>query len=117
MKTYKCLKAIKKNSQTNDGHPDGTELLIFAEKIFSEEVKKEAIKAGAKMANKMYYALVKNLEFPELMEYVPLAVLDYKVDIITDELIDLNIEDENLINHLNDLEEKLFIPLEFTFYN
>ena len=60
MKTYKCLKAIKKNSQTNDGHPDGTELLIFAEKTIDEEVKKQAEKDGIPIADKIYYALVKN---------------------------------------------------------
>ncbi len=66
MKTYKYLKAIKKNSQNNDGHPDGTELLIFAEKIFSEEVKKEAIKAGAEMANYPFATIEPNVGMVEV---------------------------------------------------
>ena len=117
MKTYKCLKAIKKNSQTNDGHPDGTELLRLAEKTIDEEVKKQAEKDGVPIADKIYYALVKNSELTELMGYLPIAILDFKTDIISDELVDFKTEDENLINYLNDLEEKLFIPLKFTFYN
>ena len=117
MKTYKCLKAIKKNSQTNDGHSDGTELLIFAEKTIDEEVKKQAEEDGIPIADKIYYALVKNSQDFELMEYLPILVLNFKTDIISDELIDFKTEDENLINYLNDLEEKLFIPLEFTLYN
>ena len=117
MKTYKCLKAIKKNSQTNDGHPDGTELLIFAEKTIGEEVKKQAEKDGIPIADKMYYALVKNSELPELMEYLPMAILDFKTDIISDELVDFKTEDENLIDYLNQLELQLFIPFGFTLYN
>ena len=117
MKTYKCLKAIKKNSQVNDGHPDGTELLIFAEKTIDEEVKKQAEKAGIPIADKIYYALVKNSQNFELMEYLPMAILDFKTDIISDELVDFKTEDENLINYLNQLEHQLFIPFEFTLYN
>ena len=117
MKTYKCLKAIKKNSKVNDGHPDGTELLIFAEKTLSEEIKKQAEEDGIPIADKIYYALVKNSELPELMEYLPIAVLDFKTDIISDKLVDFKTEDENLINYLNQLEHQLFIPFEFTLYN
>lgn len=117
MKTYKCLKAIKKNSQTNDGHPDGTELLIFAEKILDEEVKKQAEKAGVPIADKMYYALAKNSELPELIEYLPIAILDFKTDIISDELVDFKTENEELIDYLNQLELQLFIPFGFTLYN
>lgn len=117
MKTYKCLKAIKKNSQINDGHPDGTELLIFAEHTLNEEVKKQAEKDGVPIADKIYYALVKNSELPELMEYLPIAVLDFKTDIISDELIDFKTEDENLIDYLNQLENHLFKFFEFTLYN
>ena len=117
MKTYKCLKAIKKNSQVNDGHPDGTELLIFAEKTIDEEVKKQAEKAGIPIADKIYYALIKNSQDFELMEYLPMAILDFKTDIISDELVDFKTEDENLINYLNQLEHQLFIPFEFTLYN
>lgn len=117
MKIYKCLKAIKKNSEVNDGHPDGTELLIFAEKTLSEEVKKQAEKDGVPIADKIYYALVKNSELPELMEYLPIVILDFKTDIISDELVDFKTEDENLINYLNVLEHQLFIPFEFTLYN
>ena len=51
------------------------------------------------------------------MEYLPTAILNFKTDVISDELIDFKTEDENLINYLNDLEEKLFIPFEFTLYN
>ena len=117
MKTYKCLKAIKKNSQTNDGHPDGTELLIFAEKTIDEEVKKQAEKDGIPIADKMYYALVKNSELTESIEYLPIAILDFKTDIISDELVDFKTEDENLIDYLNQLELQLFIPFGFTLYN
>ena len=117
MKTYKCLKAIKKNSQINDGHPDGTELLIFAEKTIDEEVKKQAEKDGIPIADKIYYALIKNSQDFELMEYLPTAILDFKTDIISDELVDFKTEDENLINYLNVLEHQLFIPSGFTLYN
>ena len=117
MKIYKCLKAIKKNSQINDGHPDGTELLIFAEKTIDEEVKKQAEKDGIPPADKIYYALIKNSQDFELMEYLPTAILDFKTDIISDELVDFKTEDENLINYLNQLEHQLFIPFEFTLYN
>ena len=117
MKTYKCLKAIKKNSQVNDGHPDGTELLIFAEKTIDEEVKKQAEKDGIPLADKIYYALIKNSQDFELMEYLPTAILDFKTDIISDKLVDFKTEDENLINYLNQLEHQLFIPCEFTLYN
>ena len=117
MKTYKCLKAIKKNSQTNDGHPDGTELLIFAEKTIDEEVKKQAEEAGIPIADKIYYALIKNSQDFELMEYLPTAILDFKTDIISDELVDFKTEDENLIHYLNLLEYQLFIPFGFTLYN
>lgn len=117
MKTYKCLKAIKKNSQTNDGHPDGTELLIFAEHILNEEVKKQAEEAGVPIANKIYYALAKNSELPEVMEYLPIAVLDFKTDIISDKLVDFKTENEELIDYLNQLEHHLFKPYEFTLYN
>ena len=117
MKTYKCLKAIKKNSQVNDAHPDGTELLLFAEKTLNEEVKKQAEKDGIPIADKIYYALVKNSQDFELMEYLPILVLNFKTDIISDELIDFKTEDENLINYLNLLEHQLFIPFGFTLYN
>ena len=117
MKTYKCLKAIKKNSQINDGHPDGTELLIFAEKTIDEEVKKQAEEAGIPIADKIYYALIKNSQDFELMEYLPIAILDFKTDIISDELVNFKTEDENLIAYLNQLEHQLFIPFEFTLYN
>ena len=117
MKIYKCLKAIKKNSQTNDGHPDGTELLIFAEKSFSEEIKKQAEKDGVPIADKIYYALVKNSELPELMGYLPIAILDFKTNIISDELVDFKTEDEELIGYLNQLEDHLFKPFGFTLYN
>ena len=117
MKTYKCLKAIKKNSQTNDGHPDGTELLIFAEKTIDEEVKKQAEEDGVPIADKIYYALVKNSELPELIGYLPIAILDFKTDIISDKLVDFKTEDENLIDYLNQLEHHLFKPFEFTLYN
>ena len=117
MKTYKCLKAIKKNSQINDGHPDGTELLIFAEKTIDEEVKKQAEKDGIPLADKIYYALVKNSQNFELMEYLPMVILDFKTDIISDKLVDFKTEDENLINYLNQLELQLFIPFGFTLYN
>lgn len=117
MKTYKCLKAIKKNSQTNDGHPDGTELLIFAEKTIDEEVKKQAEEAGIPIADKIYYALVKNSELTELMEYLPIVILDFKTDIISDELVDFKTENEELIHYLNQLELQLFIPFGFTLYN
>ena len=117
MKTYKCLKAIKKNSQINDGHPDGTELLIFAEKTIDEEVKKQAEKDGVPIADKIYYALIKNSQDFELMEYLPTAILDFKTDIISDKLVDFKTEDENLIHYLNLLEYQLFIPFGFTLYN
>ena len=117
MKTYKCLKATKKNSQVNDAHPDGTELLIFAEKTLNEEVKKQAEKDGVPMADKIYYALIKNSQDFELMEYLPILVLNFKTDIISDELIDFKTEDENLINYLNQLEHQLFTPFGFTLYN
>ena len=117
MKTYKCLKAIKKNSQISDGHPDGTELLIFTEKILDEEVKKQAEEAGVPIANKMYYALVKNSQDFELMEYLPIAILDFKTDIISNELVDFKTENEELIHYINLLELQLFIPFGFTLYN
>ena len=117
MKTYKCLKAIKKNSQVNDGHPDGTELLIFAEKTIDEEVKKQAEKDGIPLADKIYYALVKNSELTESIEYLPVVILDFKTDIISDKLVDFKTEDENLIHYLNLLEYQLFIPFGFTLYN
>lgn len=117
MKTYKCLKAIKKNSQTNDGHPDGTELLIFAEKTIDEEIKKQAEKDGVPIANKIYYALIKNSQDFELMEYLPVVILDFKTDIISDELVDFKTEDEELIGYLNQLEDHLFKPFGFTLYN
>ena len=117
MKIYKCLKAIKKNSQVNDGHPDGTELLIFAEKILDEEIKKQAEENDVPIANKIYYALAKNSEHPELMEYLPIVILDFKTDIISDELVDFKTENEELIDYLNQLEHQLFIPFGFTLYN
>ena len=117
MKTYKCLKAIKKNSEPNYGNPDGTELLVFAEKTLSKEVKKQAEKDGVPIADKIYYALVKNSELTELMEYLPIVILDFKTDIISDELVDFKTEDENLIAYLNQLEYHLFKPYEFTLYN
>ena len=117
MKIYKCLKAIKKNSEPNDGNPDGTELLIFAEKTLSKEVKKQAEKDGVPIADKIYYALVKNSDLPELMEYLPIAILDFKTDIISDELVDFKTENEELIHYINLLELQLFIPFGFTLYN
>ena len=51
------------------------------------------------------------------MEYLPIAILDFKTDIISDELVDFKTEDENLIDYLNQLEHQLFIPFEFTLYN
>ena len=53
----------------------------------------------------------------ELMEYLPTAILDFKTDIISDELVDFKTEDENLIAYLNQLEHHLFKPYEFTLYN
>ena len=117
MKTYKNLKTIKKNTQVNDGHPDGTELLIFAEKTIDEEVKKQAEKDGIPLADKIYYALIKNSQDFELMEYLPTAILDFKTDIISDELVDFKTEDKELIHYLNQLELQLFIPFGFTLYN
>ena len=108
MKTYKCLKAIKKNSQTNDGHPDGTELLIFAEKTIDEEVKKQAEEAGIPIADKIYYALIKNSQDFELMEYLPTAILDFKTDIISDELVDFKTEDETALSGTGDDHSGVF---------
>ena len=51
------------------------------------------------------------------MEYLPTAILDFKTDIISDELVDFKTENEELIHYLNQLELQLFIPFGFTLYN
>ena len=118
MKTYKCLKAIKKNSEENDGHPDGTELLIFAEKQIEDSVKQQAKADGLPEVDKIYYTLIKNEDpsYPEF-EYIPIGMVDFKAEIISDELFDFNTEDPQLIAYLSYIEDTLFEPVGFSLYS
>ena len=118
MKTYKCLKAIKKNSEENDGHPNGTELLIFAEKQIEDSIKQQAKANGLPEVDKIYYTLIKDEDhlYPQF-EYIPISMVDFKAEIISDELVDFNTENSQLIEYLTYIEDTLFKHMNFSLYS
>lgn len=82
---YKVKKAYKASGEDGDLTPVGTELYLLAEVTFPQELRDQAKVDGIRDAAKMYLTYNKVTD-------VAAAMLDWKVENINEELIDLELE-------------------------
>lgn len=92
MKIYKSIKGVKINSEEEDGHKDGSEIFVIAQRTLSEEEREELLKVelnnGVKVPEKFYLAVFSEDKVP-----IPVLTTSHKVEITSEEVVDYTLSE------------------------